>query len=125
MSINYAQLTEDINKAKLVAQKAAEAHDQECDAQGVMRDGGTCNLDSMYLMVGRDSSISRNTKKLREALAAANRGHEPSFNTYSWQKGFWLGGRWGQGRRNEVAVKAGVEYLKAKGWPVRYWAQMD
>lgn len=121
----YALLTADILKAKEVAAAAAQAHNAECDAKGLMRDGGTCNMDSMFLDVGRESTIKRSSAALKAALKAANDGHEPCHKSYGWRKGFWLGGCWGQGHRNEVAVKAGVAFMKEKGWPVSYWAAMD
>lgn len=125
MPINYDKLTLDIIEAKKVAKSAAGAHDARMDAENRMRDGGTCNLDGMFLDVSSGSTINRVTPKLKAALAAANEGRECSYNGYGYRKGFWLGGCWGQGDRNVAGVKAGVEYLKSQGWPVSYWAQMD
>lgn len=107
MVTDYKKLTEDLIKARLAAEKAAEGED-----------GGTANLDTMTL-----SLSSARENKVIEAVEKAG---------LSCSKIKWLGPRYfiyppkcGQGNSRNRAVEAMTNVMHESGWLVLVYYQMD
>ena len=107
MANDYEKLTEDLIKARLAAEKAAEGED-----------GGTANLDTMTI-----SLPGARENKIIEAVEKAG---------LSCSKIDWLGPRYfiyptkcGQGNSRYRAVQAMAKVMKEASWDVLVYYQMD
>lgn len=103
------KLTEDLKAANQVASKAIEG----------MNDGGSANLDCVFLRVMRIRE-----SKVLEAIRNAG--------LYCRKKTKWIGQGYmirptgtGQGDTNYVAVRTMTAYLRDRGWDVLTFEKVD
>jgi hypothetical protein len=89
------------------------------EAAGKVRDGGSANLDSVFLRVPRVREI-----KVLEAIKASV--------LYCRAKRRWIGEGYmitptsiGQGDKRAIAVQTMAKHLKEEGWDVLTYEQMD
>ncbi len=108
MKIDYKKLTEDLIKARLAAEKAAEGED-----------GGTANLDTMTIKLPRARE-----KKVVEAVKKAG--------LYTSGRSEWIGPRFfisppkcGQGNSRNRAVEAMAKVMREAGYDVLVYYKMD
>lgn len=108
MATDYKKLTEDLIKARLAAEEAANGED-----------GGTANLDTMTIKLPR-----ANEKKVIEAVRAAG--------LYTRGRREWIGPRFfispppcGQGDSRVRATRAMANVMREAGWDVLMYEQMD
>jgi hypothetical protein len=108
-----SRFSNDYRKAQEVAIAAANANGGE--------DGGTCNLDGVFIRVPR-----ANEGMLKAALSA--RGIHISSKVHSWiyGTGYLINASCGgQANRRDRATTAMYNHLKAAGYDVSHWQQMD
>lgn len=108
--IDLAKLTTDLIEAQRLALKAANASD----------DGGTCNMDGMYLRMARVKE-----DKAEAAINAAGlRGHKMR---HSWfGVGYLINPNVpGQGNKRMYGAEAMTNYMRRAGYDVSDWSQMD
>ena len=105
----YTELTQSLKVAKLAA---------DHDVIGVA-DDGTCNRDAIVLRLPRFSE--------EKTIAAIEQAGLSGFKTKTWSGiGFLINPPFlGQARKREVAAQAMHDYLKAAGYSVSHWQQMD
>lgn len=101
MKIDWNKLVDDLKVAKSLAEEASKGED-----------GGTCNLDFVYIKLPRARE-----KKVQEVFESAGlRTYKFSYygGTY-----YSIGGiRGGQGNANVRSTSAVREYLQQQGWDV-------
>lgn len=90
------------------------------EAAGFVDDGGTCNLDGVFLRLPRF-----NEDKTLEVISASGlSGFKHTSNYFG--TGFLIGLYGvGQARKNEVAAETMYKFLAAKDYDVSQWQQMD
>lgn len=108
MAVDYKKLTEDLIRAREAAKEAAKGED-----------GGTANLDTMTISLPR-----ANEKKVIEAVQAAG--------LFTMGRREWIGPRYfigppacGQGNSRVRATRAMAKVMRAAGWDVLMYEQMD
>lgn len=106
-----AQLTEDLRCAARLAQTAAAR----------VEDNGTCNLDGVFLRLPRVRE-----SRVMEAVAVAG------LHASKWERHSWFGTGYyiappvrGQANKRATAATAMYECLRAAGWDVSQYQQMD
>ena len=104
------QLERDLERVREVAAEAVEG----------VEDGGTCNLDCVFLRTGRNCRIKRRTKALDEVIDGTRSG-------WLGQTGYLMGigAQHGQANRRTKAVQAALSFLREQGWDVSLYSQMD
>jgi hypothetical protein len=107
--MDYLKLTKDLREANQVAMEVAEKSD----------DGGSANLDSVFLMIPR----------VREERVL---GAIKTAGLYCRGKRKWIGQGYmitpttgGQGNKRSLGVGAMYKHLKSAGWDVITYCQMD
>lgn len=110
----FPNLTADINAARDEARKAIEDMD----------DRGTCNFDSLLFPVGKSCVLKRKTAAFEAALTAA--GLNPSYRNYGLNRGYVVSVRLGgQAATRTKATEVVCDMLRAKGYDVTMYYQMD
>jgi hypothetical protein len=105
------RLAADIKEGQRLAQEAANKSD----------DGGTCNMDGVFI------TIPRISESIVTMIMAAKGIHMSGRMNHSWfGRGYLLGAAWaGQGNKRATAAEVLYKHLKAKGHDVIHWQQMD
>ncbi|QDX91085.1 hypothetical protein EEL30_00995 (plasmid) [Brevibacillus laterosporus] len=109
MAINYDKLVKDLKEANKIA----------CEAVVQVSDGGTANLDSVFLIIPRAREVS-----VLDAIKKSG--------LYCGMKSNWIGHGYfisptcgGQGDKRAVAVKVMVETLNNLGWDALTFYKVD
>lgn len=89
------------------------------ESAGFVDDGGTCNLDGVFLSLPRF-----NEDKTIETIHAAGLSGFKHTSSY-FGTGFLISLNIGQARKREVAAETMYKYLAAKDYDVSQWQQMD
>lgn len=106
--IDHNKLIEDLKIGKQLAEVAAQGDD-----------GGTCNLDAVYI------KLDRTPEKVAQDWFKQAGLHTYKTTVYG-AKVFFIGGfSSGQADSNYRAVEALYKYLRECGWDVGVWYQMD
>lgn len=106
--IDFDKLVQDLIVGKQIAEYAAQGDD-----------GGSCNLDHVYIHIPKIREATVKNEFLRAGLHANK-------STYWGSPAYAIGGfKSGQGDSNYRAVQALYEYLKKCNWDVGVWYQMD
>lgn len=108
---DLAKLTEDLRSAAQLAQAAADQVD----------DAGTCNLDGVFLRLPRVRE-----SRVMEAVSAAGL-HATKWERHGYYgTGYYVGPPVrGQANKRAAAATAMYECLRAAGWGVSQYQQMD
>lgn len=108
------------DKYKELFDDLLQAANQGKEAAGFVSDGGTCNLDCIFLTLPKfneDKAIDA----IHQAGLSGHKTKSPWFGT-----GFLISPPCvGQARKREVAAETMYKNLKAKNWDVAHWQQMN
>lgn len=112
-SIDYSQLTSDLLAARRIAAVVASDSD----------DGGTCNLDTLAIAVGKGQMFGRFSQKLANAFEEA--GLELENDKFRGTIIFSLNVSMGQANSRNRGITAARKFLQAQGWPITMWFFID
>lgn len=108
MAFDYRKFEVTCRQAYTAAKKAAQSSD----------DGGTCNQDSVFVVL----PYARK-EKILDILSSAG------LSGFEWRRfgraGFLISTSFGQGAANERAMEAKKEVFKEAGYEVSGWYQID
>ena len=112
-NVNFEQLTSDLLAARRIAAVVASDSD----------DGGTCNLDTLAISVGKGQMFGRFSQKLATAFEEA--GLELENDKFRGTIIFGLNVPMGQANSRNRGLTAARKFLQDRGWPITMWYFMD
>jgi hypothetical protein len=89
-----------------------------------MEDNGTCNFDGIMLSTGKDCQVPRKSNRIADAIRQG--GGSAHHKGYGIRRGYVISlPVGGQGMTRTKAAEVACDHLRAAGYEVSMWYQMD